>query len=219
MSSILKVLVVSLLFLRANFLTAACGEEVHSLAGPPALAHRALGCTERQVILGCMEAGNMQPYFYLRKVQIVTQVRTFIDGLLPSNGPFLHGSVVVGSDWQPADHSRDAFKKAFVRIIRLARLYTVAPDSRDTDALSRFKQAVDGEFGKIVGLYMDYLLPVCTKMLHYGVEIRLHKYTFMEAICKIISDVEPHYDVASVKHHLHEFSLDIAYHHLEVAAG
>ncbi len=207
MSSILKVLVVSLLVLRANLLTAAC-EEVDSLEAAIVAACGALRCADNQVILRCMETENMQAYFDLRKDQIVTQVRAFIDGLLPRNGPFLHGSVVVGDDWRPADHSRDAFKTALGRYIISARLGTAAPDSRDTDSLSRFKQTVDGEFRKIICRYMDALLPVCTKMLHHNVpiphsaEVQLHKYTFMGAVCKLISEVEPPHDVAD--------SLDLA---------
>ncbi len=218
MIGLLKVVVVSLLVSKASFLTAAL-DEVDSLVKPPVAVHRVLGRAERQVILGCMEIGNMQPYFDLRKVQIVTQVETFIDGLLPINGPFLHRSVVVGGVGQPADHSRDAFKTAFGGCIISAHLGTAVPDSKDTDALSRFKQAVNMEFREILYKYVEELVPVCTVMLHYKVKVKLNKYEFMGAIWKLISDVESHHDAASLPHPLHELSLNITCPGFDVAAG
>jgi hypothetical protein len=126
----------------------------------PVLPCHMLECTDTKVLLECMVARNMQPYFDYVKNQKVAKINAFVDSLLVENGAFLDASVNTGGgDWVPVDRTRDALKVALGEKVRGVAINIPAPAAGSIKSLYSYHTEVEQEIAQVVEEYINLFAP------------------------------------------------------------
>ncbi len=165
MNKKLKILSAALLISSAEVLSAMDDAAAAAIATPPGgaaiarlpLSHVLAG-TDTELLIKCMQSGDMQPYFVHEKVDAKAKMNTFVNLLLDANGPFLDAKVKFGGPGLPVDNTRDAFKAAIDAFIDSVNLTTAAPANATLSALASCHASVQSEISMALEAYIDTLL-------------------------------------------------------------
>ncbi len=136
--------------------------------------HALLVDTDTELLIKCMQSGDMQPYFVQTKNNIKAKIDVFVDSLLAANGNFLAGGVMVGGHNQPANLTRDAFKAAMAGHIDTVHLAIPAPVNAKISSLARCEEGVHSEFAAALDAHLHTLLAANGQFLAGGVMVGGH---------------------------------------------
>ncbi len=116
--------------------------------------------TETKVLLECMGAGDMRPYFDFVKNQKVAKINTFVDGLLAANDTFIDEGVNTGGgEWGPLDRTRDALKVALGNKVRGVVIDIPAPTTANIKLLYNYHTEFEQEIVQGLEEYISLFAP------------------------------------------------------------
>lgn len=136
----------------------------------------ALGGTDTELLVKCLDFGKFEPFWEHIKTSIVKKLADHIDSLLKDDAQFLADTISVGYANQPKDRSRDAFKTViagYVNGLNLAdiqgKYHAQAPSDARLNSLSNFNANLQLALMEGVCGFLDTLVPLNIPMLFASV--------------------------------------------------